>query len=189
MGFWIRCHFPISMFLRLGKAGWYCIIKGNNFFCVLSSLFFKRPFSAGADNSSHAFLQTSSGILFPFFNRIFKLWTFFCQMWNVAFVFRMRIASPFANPFSTPRKKCLRAGATPARRWVNMNEFLRGCPYVNKNRGVVDKAPLRCYIKYIPQILKVLSRKPYKRLWKIIKLDFSGSFYTETTVLTLLISL
>ena len=26
----------------------------------------------------------------------------------------MRIAFPFANPFSTPRKKCLRAGATPA---------------------------------------------------------------------------
>ena len=25
--FWIRCHFPISIFLRLGKAGWYCVIK------------------------------------------------------------------------------------------------------------------------------------------------------------------
>ena len=27
------------MFLRLGKAGWYCVTKGNIFFCVLLSLF------------------------------------------------------------------------------------------------------------------------------------------------------
>ena len=38
---------------------------------------------------------------------------------------------------------------------------------------------LRCYIKIIPQILKVLLTKPYKRLLKKkIKPDFSGSFYT-----------
>ena len=37
---------------------------------------------------------------------------------------------------------------------------------------------LRCYIKIIPQILKVLLTKPYKRLFKKIKPDFSGSFYT-----------
>ena len=36
---------------------------------------------------------------------------------------------------------------------------------------------LRCYIKIIPQILKVLLNKPYKRLLKKIKPDFSGSFY------------
>ena len=47
-----------------------------------------------------------------------------------------------------------------------MNEFLRNSPYVNKNKGVVDKDPLRCYIKFILQILKVLLTKPYKRLWK-----------------------
>ena len=37
--FWIRCHFPISIFLTLGKAGWYCVTKGNIFFFVLLSLF------------------------------------------------------------------------------------------------------------------------------------------------------
>ena len=37
--FWMRCHFPISIFLTLGKAGWYCVIKGNIFFFVLLSLF------------------------------------------------------------------------------------------------------------------------------------------------------
>ena len=25
--FCIRCHFPMSIFLRLGNAGWYCITK------------------------------------------------------------------------------------------------------------------------------------------------------------------
>ena len=48
---------------------------------------------------------------------------------------------------------------------------------------------LRCYIKIIPQILKVLLTKPYKRLLKKIKPDFSGSFYTQITVLTFLNSL
>ena len=37
--FWIRRHFPISIFLTLGKAGWYCVTKGNIFFFVLLSLF------------------------------------------------------------------------------------------------------------------------------------------------------
>ena len=97
---------------------------------------------------------------------------------RVGFVFRMRNASTSANPFFTPRKNCLRAGTTSARRWVNMNEFLRSCTYVNKNRSVVDKDPLRCYIKIFPQILKVVITKPYKRLRKKIKPNFNGSFYT-----------
>ena len=46
----------------------------------------------------------------------------------------------------------------------NINKFLHSCPYVNKKREVVDKDLLRCYIKFIPQILKILLTKPYKRL-------------------------
>ena len=57
-------------------------------------------------------------------------------------------------------------------------EFLRSCTFVNKNRSVVDKDPLRCYIKIFPQILKVVITKPYKRLRKKIKPNFNGSFYT-----------
>ena len=26
--FCIRCHFPVSIFFRLGKAGWYCVRRG-----------------------------------------------------------------------------------------------------------------------------------------------------------------
>ena len=36
--FCIRCHFPMSMFLRLGNSGWYCVTKGSIFPC--SSAFF-----------------------------------------------------------------------------------------------------------------------------------------------------
>ena len=33
--FCIRCgHFPMSMFLRLGNVGWYCVTKGSIFFYV-----------------------------------------------------------------------------------------------------------------------------------------------------------
>ena len=69
---------------------------------------------------------------------------------------------------------------------THINESLRSYPYIDKNRGVVDKDPFRCYIKFILQIWKVfLITKPYKRLENtIIKTDFSGLF--NTTVLTLL---
>ena len=59
-----------------------------------------------------------------------------------------------------------------------MNEFLRNSPYVNKNKGVVDKDPLRYYIKFILQIFKVLLTKPYKRLWKKNQTRFGDSFFT-----------
>ena len=29
--FCIRCHFPICILFRLGKAGWYCVTKGRSF--------------------------------------------------------------------------------------------------------------------------------------------------------------
>ena len=29
--FCIRCHFPISILFRLGKARWYCVTKGRSF--------------------------------------------------------------------------------------------------------------------------------------------------------------
>ena len=117
---------------------------------------------------------------FPSFSRIFKLCTIFLNVKCFGFIFRMRNASPFANPILTPLKKCLRAGTTPARRWVSINESLRSYPYIDKNRGVVDKDPFRCYIKFILEIWKVfLITKPYKRLENTkIKPDFSGLFNT-----------
>ena len=42
--FCIRCHFPMSMFLWLGNAGWYCVTKGRifsrAFLYLCSSAFF-----------------------------------------------------------------------------------------------------------------------------------------------------
>ena len=37
--FSIRCQFPMSIFLKLNKAGWYCVTKGNIFFFVLCLCF------------------------------------------------------------------------------------------------------------------------------------------------------
>ena len=36
--FCIRCHFPITIFFRLGNAGWYCVTKGSIF--LPAALFF-----------------------------------------------------------------------------------------------------------------------------------------------------
>ena len=154
------------MFLSLGKAGWYWITKGNIFFCVMDP-FFKWPFSTGADNSRHVFLQNF--VRFPLSPSLVVFLSsvrFLLSVERVRFVFRMGNASPYANHFFTPRKMCLRAGTIPARRWVILTNFSTVARMSTKKREVVDKDLLRCYIKFIPRILKVLLTKPYKRLWK-----------------------
>ena len=123
--FWVRCHFPISMFLSLGKAGWYWITKGNIFLCVMFPLFFKWPFSTGADNSRHVFLQNFvrfplSPSLVVFLSSVRFL---FIKCGARQICFRMGNASPYLNPLFTPRKMCLRAGTIPARRWVILTNF------------------------------------------------------------------
>ena len=30
--FCIKCHFPMSIFFKLGNVGWYCVTKGRIFF-------------------------------------------------------------------------------------------------------------------------------------------------------------
>ena len=47
----------------------------------------------------------------PFFSRLLSSLSFSTNVERVRFVFRMRNVSPLF----TPRKKCLRAGTTPAR--------------------------------------------------------------------------
>ena len=153
--------------------------KSNIFFWGSFYLFSKWPSSTRAENSRHVFLQNIVRYpLYPSLVVFLSSVRFLLNVHRVRFVFRMRNASPYANPFFQPRKKCWRAGTTSAKRWVNMNEFLRNSPYVNKKKGVVDKNPLRCYIKFILQILKVLLTKPYKRLWKKNQTRFGGSFFT-----------
>ena len=63
------------------------------------------------------FSRTSSGFLYPYFSRIFLgSVRLLLNVERVGFVFRMGNASLFANPFFTPRKKCLRASTIPTRR-------------------------------------------------------------------------
>ena len=145
------------MFLSLGKAGWYWITKGNIFFCLMFPLFFKWPFSTGADNSRHVFLQNF--VRFPLSPSLVVFLSsvrFLLSVERVRFVFRMGNASPYSNPFFTPRKMCLRAGTIPARLWVILTNFSTVARMSTKKRWVVDKDLLRCYIKFIPSILKVL---------------------------------
>ena len=59
--FWKRCHFPINIFLRLRKAGWHCVAKGNIFFFVLLSLFSWDLSLSLKLTSKRCFSKNSSG--------------------------------------------------------------------------------------------------------------------------------
>ena len=93
-------HFHISMFLSFCKAG----------------------SDTGADNFRNVFLQNFvryplSPLLVVFLSSV----RFFFNVECFGFIFRMRNASPFANPILTPLKMCLRAGTTPYKRLENTN--------------------------------------------------------------------
>ena len=80
----------------------------------MSSLFFNDHFLLEQTtlDSSSELRQVSSPSLVVFLSSV----RFLINVKRVEFVFRMCNAFPFANPFFTPRKECLRAGATPVRR-------------------------------------------------------------------------
>ena len=80
--FCVRCHFPMSMFLRLGSVGWYCVTKGSIFlraflFLCSSALFLS------AKMTSERFLMFSSKVI------------------SEEFVPRRLKASPLMKPFVT----------------------------------------------------------------------------------------
>ena len=89
------------MFLRLGKAGWYCVTKGNIFFCVLLSLFSSDLSLFVKLTSDSIFSENLFG--YPlFFRRILKLCMLLLNVKTDEFVLRRRSASAFMNPFLTP---------------------------------------------------------------------------------------
>ena len=98
--FWIRCHFPINIFFRLGKDGWYCVTKGNIFFFVLLSLFSRVLFLSLKFTSKRCFSKNSFEYP-PFFWRVLKLCMSLLNVECDEFVLRRRTASPFMNPFFT----------------------------------------------------------------------------------------
>ena len=80
------------------------------------------------------FSRTFSGILYSLLAYL-KLCAFSLNVERVGFVLRLpQNASPFANPFFMPLVKSVDGPAIEC----NMNDFLCNCPYVNKDRGVVD---------------------------------------------------
>ena len=89
------------MFLRLGKAGWYCLGKGNIFFCVLLSLF-SSDLSLSVKLTTHRIFSENLFGYPVFFRRVLKLGMLLLNVKTDEFVLRRRSASPFMNPFLTP---------------------------------------------------------------------------------------
>ena len=86
---------------KVGKAGWYCVTKGNIFFFVLLSLFSSDLSLSVKLTSDRNFSENLFG--YPlFFRRVLKLCMLLLNVTIEEFVLRRRSASPFMNPFLTP---------------------------------------------------------------------------------------
>ena len=59
--FYIRCHFPISIFFRLGKARWYCVRKGRSFLRADLFLCCRAVFLSANFTSERYFLKIAAG--------------------------------------------------------------------------------------------------------------------------------
>ena len=112
----------------------------SSFLCFLSD-----PSLLEQTTPDMYFPRTSSGLLFPFFCRIFKLCTFFikCGARRIWFFFLLLRILSLSQVNSVHGPARLLPG-----------EFLRTCPYVNKNRTVVGKdsfwdASSKSFLKYL----------------------------------------
>ena len=117
----------------------YFLLRAVSFLCFLSD-----PSLLEQTTPDMYFPRISSGLLFPFFCRIFKLCTFLLNVERVRFDFflLLRILSlSQVNNVDGPAR-------------LLPGEFLRTCPYVNKNRTVVGKdsfwdALSKSFLKYL----------------------------------------
>ena len=57
----IGCHFPMSMFLRLGNAGSYCVTKGSIFLRTFLFLCSSAFFLSGKMTSERCFSTVVAG--------------------------------------------------------------------------------------------------------------------------------
>ena len=97
----MRCHFLIRNVFKLGKAGWYCVTKGN--ILVRASLFFclSDAFLSLNMTSERCFSTTLFG--YPLFKRRFSKFFILSSKVNFEeFVLRSLNASPLIKPFVTP---------------------------------------------------------------------------------------
>ena len=69
--FCIRCHFPIGIFFRLGKAGWYCVTKGSSF--LRTNLFLCWGAVFLSTNLREVLSHNYSGRVASFYQAIFEI--------------------------------------------------------------------------------------------------------------------
>ena len=59
--FCIKCHFPMSISFKLGKAGWYCVTNGRIFFHAVLFLFVKDVALSENLTSERCFSTVAAG--------------------------------------------------------------------------------------------------------------------------------
>ena len=69
--FCIRCHFPIGIFFKLGKAGWYCVTKGSSF--LRANLFLCWGAVFLSTNLREVLSHNYSGRVASFYQAIFEI--------------------------------------------------------------------------------------------------------------------
>ena len=99
--FCIRRHFPISIFLRLGNAGWYCVTKGSIFLRAFLFLCSNAFFLSEKLTPEKCFSTVIEGESL-FLRRVEKFFMFSSKVVSEEFVLRSLNASPLIKPFVTP---------------------------------------------------------------------------------------
>ena len=101
----LRCHFPIYMFLRFGKAAWDCVARQYYILCaiyyVLSNLSFLHKIS-----SEIRFSRPSSGYLL-FYRSILKLCRFLSRVASLLNNSRIRLYFLTLTLFIKPVSHCV----------------------------------------------------------------------------------
>ena len=98
----LRCHFPVCMFLRFGKAGWDCVTKGNIFICTHYFFFVFKYQSLPQRTTPEIRFSKPYSRYSLFFKHIWNSVRFLLNVERDEFGLRRRKASPLTNPVFTP---------------------------------------------------------------------------------------
>ena len=126
---WIcmRCPFLISNVFKLGKAGWYCVTKGN--ILVRASLFFCLSDAFLSLNLTLERCFSTTLVGYPLSRRRFSKFFIFSSKVNCEeFVLRSLNASPLIKPFMTPggwHGATLKAGIEESRNAGKLPQILK----------------------------------------------------------------
>ena len=142
------------MFLRLGKAGWYCITIGYVFFCVLFSLFYRWPFSTWEDNSRHLFLQNF--VRYPLSPSLVVFLSSERLLLNLKCVSHIKNSPSQFSPEAASQIRSQRYLANNAASNLHSKKFFKLLDNLKNDRVPVTT----------PQIIIRLSTTQTKKLWK-----------------------